>query len=247
MSNAPLHLLHLQPDTRRLAAWASQHRLLDAGGDLGYALHGLLNAAFGSNAPRAFRYLDAEQGVLAYTSLAPDALLQMAALAPPDVAAALGLGATLGHSGLNVRPFPAQWPTGHVLGFEVRARPVVREGKTGRERDAFLASIERNGDAPADREASYAEWLGEHLDRQGGAELVDMRLAQFSLLDVTRLSQKTAPDSARRRRSINGPDALLTGHLRVTETDAFSALLARGIGRHRAFGFGMLLLRPAAR
>jgi CRISPR system Cascade subunit CasE len=25
---------------------------------------------------------------------------------------------------------------------------------------------------------------------------------------------------------------------------AFRALLARGVGRHRAFGFGMLLLRP---
>jgi CRISPR system Cascade subunit CasE len=37
---------------------------------------------------------------------------------------------------------------------------------------------------------------------------------------------------------------LLRGELTVADPDAFSALLARGVGRHRAFGYGMLLLRP---
>jgi len=37
-----------------------------------------------------------------------------------------------------------------------------------------------------------------------------------------------------------------TGVLQVRDSAAFAALLARGIGRHRAFGFGMLLLKPAA-
>jgi CRISPR system Cascade subunit CasE len=32
--------------------------------------------------------------------------------------------------------------------------------------------------------------------------------------------------------------------LEVTEPETFAVGLARGIGRHRAFGFGMLLLRP---
>jgi CRISPR system Cascade subunit CasE len=39
--------------------------------------------------------------------------------------------------------------------------------------------------------------------------------------------------------------ALVTGTLRVGDAEAFRALLARGLGRHRAFGFGMLLLRRA--
>ena len=42
--------------------------------------------------------------------------------------------------------------------------------------------------------------------------------------------------------SFNGT---VEGTLTVGDPDAFSRLLARGIGRHRAFGFGMLLLRPA--
>ncbi|MEE8524028.1 MAG: type I-E CRISPR-associated protein Cas6/Cse3/CasE [Thermoanaerobaculia bacterium] len=57
------------------------------------------------------------------------------------------------------------------------------------------------------------------------------------------------PRPPQRRRQTPGavperPDALLTGTLEVTDPDAFATLLARGVGRHRAFGFGMLLLRP---
>jgi CRISPR system Cascade subunit CasE len=38
---------------------------------------------------------------------------------------------------------------------------------------------------------------------------------------------------------------VFSGLLQVEDAAAFTALLARGIGRHRAFGFGMLLLKPA--
>jgi CRISPR system Cascade subunit CasE len=247
MSNAPFHLLHIQPDPQRLAAWAARHRLLDTSGDLGYALHGLFRAVFGEHAPRSFRYLDAKQGLLAYTSLSAAELGQAAALAPPDAAAALGLGATYSHPGLNVRPFPMQWPAGHVLGFDVRVRPVIREGHTGKERDAFLAAVEKSAGIAVDRSQVYSQWLRESLGRQGGAELIDVTLDRFRLLDVMRKTQKIDTTEARRRRAVSGPDAVLTGHLRVTDSAAFCELIARGIGRHRAFGFGLLLLRPARR
>jgi CRISPR system Cascade subunit CasE len=38
---------------------------------------------------------------------------------------------------------------------------------------------------------------------------------------------------------------VFNGVLEVTEPGTFASSLARGIGRHRAFGFGMLLLRQA--
>ena len=43
------------------------------------------------------------------------------------------------------------------------------------------------------------------------------------------------------------PDAIMHGALIVSDPGAFHALLARGVGRHCAFGFGMLLLRPLRR
>ncbi len=245
MSTAPFNLLHTQPDPQRLAAWAARHRLLDKVGDLGYALHALLHAAFGEQAPQPFRYLDAEQGLLAYTCLGATELARLVALADPDVAAALGLGHTSHHGGMSVRPFPAQWAVGHTLGFEVRVRPIIREGKTGRERDAFLAAAEKADGGRLDRDEVYVQWLRDLLERQGGAELVDARMTRYQQLGVTRKSQKGSAEDVRHSRLVNGPDAVLAGQLRVANSQAFAQLLASGIGRHRAFGFGLVLLRPA--
>ena len=36
----------------------------------------------------------------------------------------------------------------------------------------------------------------------------------------------------------------MSGALTITDGEKFAQLLARGIGRHRAYGYGMLLLRP---
>lgn len=244
MSSESLYLLHTQPDPQRLAAWAARHRLLDREGDLGYALHALLHAAFGEQAPQPFRYLDAEQGLLAYTRLDTTELAQLVALADPDAAAALGLGQTHQHGGMNVRPFPTQWAVGHTLGFEVRVRPIIREGKTGRERDAFLAAAEKTRGSAPDRGEVYVQWLRDVLARQGGAELVDARMTRYQQLGVMRKSQKGGAEDVRHSRLVSGPDAVLAGQLRVANPQAFAQLLANGLGRHRAFGFGLLLLRP---
>lgn len=244
MSSESLYLLHTQPDPQRLAAWAARHRLLDREGDLGYALHALLHAAFGEQAPQPFRYLDAEQGLLAYTRLDATGLAQCVALAEPDVSAALGLGQTHQHGGMNVRPFPTQWAVGHTLGFEVRVRPIIREGETRRERDAFLAAAEKAGVGELDRGDVYVQWLRDWLVRQGGAELIDARMTRYQQLGVTRKSQKGGADEVRYSRLVNGPDAVLAGQLRVTSSQAFAQLITHGVGRHRAFGFGLLMLRP---
>lgn len=256
MSEHSLHLLHMQPNPQRLAAWAAKHHLIDQQGDLGYALHGLLSAAFGQHAPKPFRYLGPDAGLLAYTQLSPDQIKQVVALADADVAAALGLGHTFGDTGLSIRPFPAQWPIGHTLGFEVRVRPVIRENKTGHERDAFLAAVEKSNGAELSREQVYLKWLQDQVGIrnadvaepwQGGVRIVDAQLQQFHLQDLTLRSQRVDTDSTRKRRSVPGPDATITGRLEVIDPAAFQQLLIRGVGRHRSFGFGLLLLRPASR
>ena len=57
--------------------------------------------------------------------------------------------------------------------------------------------------------------------------------------------QRTRAVRKRHARYSEGPDAVMRGILTITDSDAFSELLAHGIGRHRAYGYGMLLLRPA--
>jgi len=234
-----LHLLHCTPDPEALAIWATRHRLLSPDGDHGYALHALLTAAFGEQSPKPFRYLGARQGLLAYSDQAPATLRDNAALATPDVAQALGLDS------LAVRPFPTSWTSGQPLSFEVRVRPVLR-AKDGRERDVFLHAVEAEPTAEQTliRETVYAEWLRKQFAEQDAAQLLQVGMDAFRL---SRVIRRAGPNETgkRKTRTPSGPDTVFKGQLRIGESNAFTRLLTRGIGRHRAFGFGMLLLKPA--
>jgi CRISPR system Cascade subunit CasE len=238
-------LLRLQPDPSALAVWATRHGVLSSDGDLGYALHALLGAAFDDLAPKPFRYLGGQQGLLAYTSADLESLRANAALATPDVARALGLDA------LDARPFPAAWKTGQRLGFEVRVRPVMRSEKGG-ERDVFLHAVTSAHDGQdaakkgslVQRAAVYTPWLIQQWAVEGAAEIVETRMESFKITRVLRKAGN-GENGKRKTTSMSGPDVVFKGQLRVGDPEAFHRLLARGVGRHRAFGFGMVLLRPA--
>lgn len=236
------NLMRLQPDAKALATWAVRYKVLSPDGDYGYALHSLLSAVFGEQAPQPFRYMGNKQGLLAYTSENLETLRQHASLATPDVARALGVDT------LDARPFPATWEEGQALGFEVRVRPVIR-AKDGRERDAFLHAAEaipaEEDDGFAQRAMVYRDWLAKQLAVDGAAQITKAQMDEFRLIRVLR--KASAGENGRRKALlVTGPDAVFKGQLQVGKPDAFARLLARGVGRHRAFGFGMLLLRPAS-
>lgn len=242
-----LHLMHCTPEAKALAAWSVRRGLMSPDGDYGYAIHALLRAAFGEAAPKPFRYLDPRRGLLAYTDADPDRLRKHAALTAPDIARALGL------DGLDARPFPVAWRPGQRLGFEVRIRPVVRT-KDGRERDAFLHAVEplpRGGEASAatedhpERGTVYRDWLEHHMGAGGAAHLLDAGIDAFRLTRVLRRGLASG-EGKRKTRMPAGPDVSFKGQLEIGDGPAFARLVERGIGRHRAFGFGMLLLKPAS-
>ena len=235
-------LLRLQPDTKALAVWATRHGVLSPDGDYGYALHGLLSAAFGEQAPKPFRYLGGRQGLLAYTEASLDVLRMNASLAMPDVARALGL------NDFDAREFPIAWKAGQMLGFEVRVRPVIR-AKDGRERDAFLHAVDaistEEGGEIAQRSMIYSDWFARQFAVDGAAQIIRAQMEEFRLTRVLRKAG-TGENGKRKSFGVTGPDAVFKGQLQVGNPDAFARLLARGVGRHRAFGFGMLLLKPAS-
>jgi CRISPR system Cascade subunit CasE len=242
------NLMHCQPDPREFVKWAARHGWLPPGGDLGYAFHAALHAVFGAASPKPFCYRDERAGLLAYTSCSADELRDAAALCPsPELAFALGLDAGPRNAGLSVRSFPTRWSAGRALGFEVRVRPVHR-GHDGRERDALLAAVERkSSDERLERETVYAQWLAKQLASNGAATLLEARMTRFQLTSVIRRTQANARTGDRRKpHTIVGPDAVFAGQLSIEDPDAFAQLIVRGIGRHRSFGFGMLLLRPAS-
>lgn len=234
-----LTLMQCHPDPRRLAAWATRFGLTAGGDDLGYALHTLLVAAFGESAPKPFRHFGDVRGLLAYSEHDADRLQLAAQMAAPDVHAVLGL------ERFATRSFPTEWAAGRRLGFELRVRPVLRT-REGRERDVFLAEIDKRSVPEADlsRESVYAEWLGRELARGEAANVERIQLDGFRL--AASLRKGSAAEGRRPAQRVAGPDALFSGELTVRDPTGFAALLARGVGRHRAFGFGMLLLRPPA-
>lgn len=142
---------------------------------------------------------------------------------------------------------------GREVGFSVRICPVVRD-RSGtrrndgrREIDAWLSRCVQVGtdetsrnEHLVEREAVYREWLADRLRSANAADLVSARLRGYQRTRLLRRSQ----GNSREWRTIDRPDAELDGRLRIADAAAFQQLLARGIGRHRAFGFGMLLLVP---
>jgi CRISPR system Cascade subunit CasE len=50
----------------------------------------------------------------------------------------------------------------------------------------------------------------------------------------------------RTTKRLERPDVRFEGDLTVRDAERFHEWLAHGIGRHRAFGFGALMLAPAA-
>lgn len=249
-----LHLVELPIDLRDLHLWAGSRGLGNGGVDEGVVLHHLLGETFGPAALQPFRLLVAEGRPVAtlYAYTAQDAAsLREAALASMTP----GQQGVVGLDRLRSIPRPANiWREGQRLGFDVRLRPVVRlrkdmAGQTdtgasvslrqGAEVDVFLAHCLRvgkeNADAPV-REAVYVDWLAERLAGAAQLERETTRLANFRRQIVIR-----------NRRRIEGPDATVHGTLTVIDPEGFASLLRAGIGRHRAYGYGMLLLRPPQR
>lgn len=255
-----LLMIQLEVRAAGLVHWARTHDLpLD---DEGYLLHRLLRDAFGPLAPQPFRWFaptDRAPGrLLAYSCHGKAELRDALALAEPL------LDAALPEAGIDDRAMPEAFAAGTTLGFEVRACPIVRtrrgDGENSRELDVFLhRALAAPTEEPIDREAVYREWLTPKL-AAGGAEVAEARVHHLDQTPLVRRRhrkprQGTAEPEGRpqrlqrtaggRRIMARRPDVTFRGTLRVTDPEAFAALLARGVGRHRAFGFGMLLLRPA--
>ena len=245
---ATLQMVRAEVDAREFQRWMGMKRLQDAD----HAMHCLLTECFGRDlAPKPFRLIvprDGGQGVLyGYCTADSDALRQAAeTFADPLQLRVLPL------SSINSKPMPSEWQAGKRLGFETRIRPVVRSrrdswGTTdnngrrqGEECDAFLweaITYPEKGGMQRSREEVYAQWLADQLERHGGAQLEP---GQAKLVSF----QRTRAFRKRYSRYSEGPDAVMRGNLTITDPDAFAGLLARGIGRHRAYGYGMLLLRP---
>ena len=257
------HLVHAPFDMRAFNRWAGVRGLIRRGAfDSGFALHVLLSGLFGRSALQPFRLFSSERrrfaSLYAYANVDGDALSRTArAVGPPDCLAVLD------PEELRSKAVPRAFEPDWRLGFDIRVRPVRRlrcslqDPQSGRvlspgaEVDAFrvaalrrfpdgwnvnpgVESTEAGGTMRGMRGDIYTEWLDERFGEAASVESGTCRLAAF------RRSRTVRGDGA----GPEGPDATLYGTLTVRNPDAFARLLRKGIGRHKAYGYGMLLLRP---
>ena len=240
LETATLQMVRAEIDMRAFQRWMGTKRLQDPD----HAMHCLLVECFGELAPKPFRLVtpraDSSGVLYGYGSAVVESLREAASIYADPLQ-----GRVIPTDKMDSKPMPAQWQLGKHLGFETRIRPIVRRPRSdpnrpARECDAFQAEAEQypKGAMERKREEVYAQWLSGQFDRIGGASL-DLERTQLVSFQRTRAVRKLQGSQS------EGPDAVMRGILKITDSDAFAALLARGIGRHRAYGYGMLLLRPA--
>ncbi|MEJ5207100.1 type I-E CRISPR-associated protein Cas6/Cse3/CasE [Denitratimonas sp. CY0512] len=228
-----LHMLRIPIHAPRLLRFAAEHGITQEDETLGYTLHAWFAALFGDMAPKPFRHMSRRNEVLAYAESDAVTLLDHAqALASPQAWAVMDV------AGIASKPMPSVWRTGQRLRVEVLTCPVSRKGDE--EKDIYLRALDRLGSDAPPRAQVYQQWFAAQWNDALHFEQVEL----LGMVARSRLLRR-ARGGANRLRAIERPQALFAGRAVIANNESFAALLARGIGRHRAFGFGMVLLSPS--
>jgi CRISPR system Cascade subunit CasE len=249
MSDAPLYMIRAELDRARLFQLARHRHLPVRDVDLGYLIHSALRSSFGEYAPQPFSFNDGRRclTVLGYGDHPAEFLIEHCQRFADPLA-----WSVCSPEGLVSKSMPPSLTPGTQLGFAIRICPVVRKAsagdkhRKGAEVDAFLSRCWDAGDDDSiDREAVYREWLVKRLAANGAARVGSVSMVRFRRERVVRSTH--AKGDGPQVHHCERPDAYFRGTLEVEASDAFLQHLRRGIGRHRAFGFGMLLLQPIRR
>jgi CRISPR system Cascade subunit CasE len=239
-----MFMIDMHLDSAKLMRFSHAHgHHLAQDEDFGYAVHSWLAAAFGDIAPQPFRLFERRDGLhlLGYSQNDASVLCEHAqTFAEPLISQVCRWDSVAGKS------MPQTWTKGRRVGFEVRACPVSRKE---RERDVFLSTMDRVkaiGETLPSREQVYFDWLAQKMkagiDTKGESQQPgQVHITGFRRVKVLRKDRSKVKS---KNRAVERPDVIFSGELIILHPEQFSALLRRGVGRHRAFGFGMLLLRP---
>jgi CRISPR-associated protein Cas6/Cse3/CasE subtype I-E len=194
--------------------------------DEGLLLKTVLTEALGGAVIKPWRLMGQRDGtatIIGYTTRDEGELIDRAAMALPAVQRAVSIVATA--------PFPAL-RVGQTLRFAVRLVPTIRQTGKG-EVDVFLREVREQPDERPERSAVYTTYL---IERLHGAQVDSVALEGFRLANMVRRHARKG--WAQR----TFPVAEMNGTLTVKDHAAFTQTLIAGIGRQKAFGFGLVRL-----
>ena len=230
-------LIHFPVDAAAFGRWSGRRALTIGGAfDPGHACHVLLSALFGKAAFQPFRLFAPQRGDWSIYGVSQQSLEELQAtanmVAPPEM---LGI---LDMVGARSKTLPESFAQGLRIGFDITMSPTRRKGSS--ERDAFTCeALHRFPESPdgmrnagIGREDVYRKWFAEKI--LGAADLEIFRMVSYQRRVMIRSGSK-----------VHGPEAIFQGTLRVLDPVAFGAIVHAGLGRGRAYGYGLMLLRPA--
>ena len=229
-----IYLMKADINLRNMARWAAEENHSDPD----RTAHCLLTESFGpEDAPRPFlikateEYGNLQGTLLAYTRMTVEGLQELA-----ERHQRLAHASVLDPETIKAVRTPTQWEEGQTLEFEIRTKPTKRsssrqDGGHGREQDFFLASPTNSS-----RAETYCQWLARTMSRQGAllADPTTMTVRQLSLRR-TKHQNNSGWHTA--------PDVTITGPATVINPQLMEQAIANGLGRHKGYGYGMLLLK----
>ena len=242
----PLHLVKVPLRAEKMIAVARARGLPVREIDEGYLAHVVLRGLWQDKAPSPFVIRGSGRTLEAWGYGRSDAAALIdhaAAFGDPSLVVAVGEILSIASKSMP------RFERGRHLGFVLRACPVVRLAgaknghRAGAEVDAFLARCFAVGKQTAvSREEVYREWLAKTMSRPAvtGVSVTRVSVAGLSR---ERLVRRTHEESRSAHR-LERPDVRFEGEMVVEDGDRLLAYLGLGVGRHRAFGFGALMLTP---
>ena len=252
------HLVYFPLSLRKFNRWVANRDLIRNNVfDRGYALHVFLSGIFGKSILQPFRVFATRDGhtasIYAYSEKDSKSLQEVAyEVATPDSLTVIDLDDILS------KHMRFEFPQNQTLGFDIRVRPVRRLKRElndnlsnkvfvkGSEIDVFLWNAIRHYPHYSKSEGSnaikagnsrsniYVDWL---VERFRGSVEIDSNQCRLSSYERSRIWRGNAV-------GLDGPDAVLHGSLIVKHPETFATFVRKGIGRHKAYGYGMILLRP---
>ena len=131
--------------------------------------------------------------------------------------------------------------TGDIVSFRVRLCPVMRNGSSGKEieTDAFLVMLRRAeaaGQTPPKRMQVYRQWASGRF-----ADCLNVSKTYIERYEQIRPCRRGAPGHLGAPAAIGWRPVIEVSMSGVViDAERFAQLAPRGIGRHKAFGFGYL-------
>ena len=222
-----LNMARLKINKPQLSEWMQEREIPDRD----YALHVLLSATFGQRALLNFRLMAPSKPgpsiLYAYTEFDQDQLRATAeAVAEPL------LLSIMDQDSIMTKPMPKSWKEGQLLGFNIRTRPLKR---TRHDDKVSEVPVYPKGSNQTQRYDAHTNWFAKNLKRSNAAAT-----------DMVMITAQAPCPAVRARQAavILGSEVIFQGNLIVTDPESFNNFLATGIGRHKAYGYGMVLLEP---